>query len=248
MNTKIATVLIALSLKHPAQANKPIILWDIHNVLITRSGILTTLWNYGDWWNILRNSSFGLMKDLIILTATHIISGCSSEQFIQKARAHNNLYLGQLIMELTNAQQPIPGMQEIVDELHTAGYEQHVASNIGQTPFLALADKKQFPHLAPLFTHITLEKSLLVSNENGNFIKKPDPQFFKIYLQKNNLDTQLQPVIFVDDNANNVAAARQVGIGAILFEDPEQLRTELQKRNILIPNSDHQQTPKAIHL
>lgn len=246
MSKKLAT-LLTLSLMQQAHANKPIILWDIHDVLINRSGVMTTLWNYKDWWKTLRSSSFGLMKDMIGLAATHLVSGRSSEQFIQKAHNHNNPYLEQLIVQLTNAQKPIPGMKEIIDALHEAGHEQHVASNIGKTPFHALTDPEQFPHIASMFEHINIEKSLVVSDDNGNFVKKPDPQFFRIYLQKNNLNPQTQLILFIDDNAKNVESAQEVGIDAIPFKNPAQLREELQKRNILVPHVDQEYPQETMH-
>ena len=245
MNKKFVS-LLTLSLMQQAQANKPIILWDIHNVLISRCGVVPTFWSYPDWWNTVKNSSLGLIIDLIGLTTKHLVSGISSEQFIQKARVHNNPYLEKLIIQLTNAQQPILGMKEITDELYERGCEQHIASNIGKTPFIALIDPTQFPHLSPLFEHMNIEKSLMVSDDNGNFVKKPDPQFFRTYLAKNNLDPQTQPIIFVDDNAKNVKSAQEVGIDAILFKNPEQLRGELQKRNVLMPQTDQAYTQETI--
>lgn len=246
MSKKMAT-LLTLSLMQQTQANKPIILWDVHNVLLTKSGIMQKAWNYPHWWDAVRHSPFALIKELLGLTIQHFISGRSSEQFIQRARTHNNPYLEQLIIQLVNAQQPIAGMKEIVDELHAAGYEQHIGSNIGQTPFRALIDPNQFPKLAPIFAPMNIEKSLVVSDKYGDFVEKPDSQFFKIYLQKNGLDPQTQPIIFIDDNAKNVKAAQEVGIDAILFENPEQLREELQKRNVLIPHTDQEQTQNTAH-
>ena len=155
--------------------------------------------------------------------------------------------LEQLIIQLVNAQQPIAGMKEIVDELHAAGYEQHIGSNIGKTPFLALIDTQKFPHLAPIFEHMNIEKSLVVSDEHGNFVEKPDPQFFKIYLKKNNLDPKAQQIIFIDDNTKNVKAAQEVGIDGILFENPEQLREELQKRSVLVPHIDQEHPQETTH-
>ena len=246
MSKKFAT-LLTLSLIQQTQANKPIILWDIHNVLLTRSGVIEKAWNYPHWWNTIKHSPLLLIKDLLALTAKHFISGRSSEQFIERAREHNNPYLEQLIIQLVNAQQPIAGMKEIVDELHAAGYEQHIGSNIGQTPFRALIDTQKFPHLAPIFEHMNIEKSLVVSDEHGNFVEKPDPQFFKIYLKKNNLDPKAQPIIFIDDNTKNVKAAQEVGIDGILFENPEQLREELQKRSVLVPHIDQEHPQETTH-
>lgn len=220
-------------MKKQTQSNKPIILWDIHDVLLKRSGILRTLWNHPNWGRTVKHSSIGLLKDLLYLGCCHLFRKTSSEQYIQATRTHNNPDMEQLILQLTNAQQPIPDMKEIIDELHAAGYEQLVASNIGKTPFRALTDPNQFPLLAPVFQHINVEKSLFVSDENGLFIRKPNPQFFSFYLRKNNLNPKTTPFIFIDDNSKNIEAARTVGIEGILFKNPTQLREELQKRGLL---------------
>lgn len=56
--------------------------------------------------------------------------------------------------------------------------------------------------------------------------------FFERYLNKNNIDLEKTPVIFVDDKWDNVRVARSMGFDAILFKNPQQLRIELRKRNI----------------
>lgn len=245
MNTKCAA-LITLSLTQSVHANNPIILWDIHGVLITRSNTLQHAWNYPDWRKLLTHSSFSLITELLSLSIQHLISAKSSEQFIEKARAHHNPYLEQLIIELVNAQRPIDDMKEIVDELHAAGYEQHIGSNIGKTAFHALIDPNKYPQLAPLFAPMNIARSLVISHEQGAFVEKPSTAFFTQYLQKNNLNPHTQSIIFVDDNATNIAAAQSMGFDGILFKDALKLRHELEKRNILIAPIEQPCTEKTL--
>ena len=224
--------LFTLSLMNSVQAQQQIILWDIHGVLLTRSGVANTLWKYEDWWNLITHTSFGLIKDLLVLGVKNLFTPMSSEQYIALAQQHNNPYLEKLIIQLTNSQKPMPGMKEILQALDQAGHEQHVASNIGRTAFLALTNSNTYPDLAPLFEHINIEKSYVVSGENDLFFKKPDHTFFKEYLQKNSIDPQETSILFIDNKKNNIKAAQQVGLATILFKNSEQLKDELKKLKI----------------
>lgn len=47
------------------------------------------------------------------------------------------------------------------------------------------------------------------------------------------LQSQPSECLFIDDNPNNVAVAQSVGLDAVQFQGPEQLRIELERRNIL---------------
>ena len=241
--SKKLSIILGLSLMNSTHANQPIILWDIHDVLLTRSGIVSTLWNYENWWKLITHTNFWLLKDLISLGVQNLFTAISSEEYIHLTQKHHNPYLKELAIQLTNSQQPIPGMYNLINELHKAGYSQHIASNIGKTSFLALTNPKQSPHLAPLFAHIDKQKSHVVSYENNKTIKKPDPTFLKTYLKKNNIDLKKTPVIFIDNDPNNITSARQVGLDTILYDNPEQLRIELQKRKIAIPRIDHDYKP-----
>jgi putative hydrolase of the HAD superfamily len=66
---------------------------------------------------------------------------------------------------------------------------------------------------------------LIISAEVG--VMKPDPRIFQIAL--NALGVQPAEAVFVDDNARNVEGARAVGMRAIHFTSPEQVRRELEE-------------------
>jgi 2-haloacid dehalogenase len=60
---------------------------------------------------------------------------------------------------------------------------------------------------------------------------KPDPAFFRLLLDRFGLDPGA--TVFVDDSEANVAAAGELGIDAVRFTGPDQLRRELSARRIL---------------
>lgn len=61
--------------------------------------------------------------------------------------------------------------------------------------------------------------------------RKPFPEFYQILFDR----YQVNPAhtIFIDDNVKNIVGAKVVGLPAIQFTTPEQLRLELLERNIL---------------
>jgi 2-haloacid dehalogenase len=88
---------------------------------------------------------------------------------------------------------------------------------------------------AELFEHALAEYGFLhwfdgrvVSGEEG--INKPEPEVYKRLLQRFSVDPGT--TLFIDDKDYNVAAAMSLGMDGIIFESPEQLRTELLKRGL----------------
>jgi epoxide hydrolase-like predicted phosphatase len=63
----------------------------------------------------------------------------------------------------------------------------------------------------------------IFSHEVG--VRKPNPQVYKIILQKFNLIPE--ETIFIDDKEKNLVPAREIGMKTILFENAEELRKEL---------------------
>ncbi len=54
---------------------------------------------------------------------------------------------------------------------------------------------------------------------------KPQPEIFE--LLESNFGLKNQPILFIDDHADNIAAAQQVGWQTIHLTDPQQLTTQL---------------------
>jgi 2-haloacid dehalogenase len=62
-------------------------------------------------------------------------------------------------------------------------------------------------------------------------MRKPFPEFYQLTL--NRFDLQPERTLFIDDNLRNVKAAEDLGIQAIRFESPAQLRKDLEVRGLI---------------
>ena len=77
--------------------------------------------------------------------------------------------------------------------------------------------------------------AILTSNE---FKKpKPDKEIYEACLEK--LDVKPAEAIFIDDKEENISAAKELGMGAIHFENPEQLKEALGKMGVFA-DADYQ--------
>lgn len=72
-----------------------------------------------------------------------------------------------------------------------------------------------WPRLYP--TLLDLFETIYISNEVG--LRKPDPALFKLVLEREAMKPA--DTVFFDDNAENVAAARALGIRSVLVASPE---------------------------
>lgn len=62
-------------------------------------------------------------------------------------------------------------------------------------------------------------------------MRKPFPEFYQLTL--NRFDLKPERTLFIDDNLRNVKAAEDLGIQAVRFESPAQLRKDLEARGII---------------
>lgn len=69
----------------------------------------------------------------------------------------------------------------------------------------------------------------LLSHEIG--VEKPGPKAYQILVEKMALAPHV--IVFIDDLPENVQAAKDAGLDAILFESVPQIREELKKRKLL---------------
>jgi len=112
---------------------------------------------------------------------------------------------------------PVVGMAQ---RLKAAGYHLHGLSNWSEEKFRQVRQK---------FAFFNLFDSILVSGEVK--LAKPDPRIYQIFLQR--IGQPAADCLFIDDSAANIAAARQLGFGTILFESEDQLEQELAVRGLL---------------
>ena len=61
---------------------------------------------------------------------------------------------------------------------------------------------------------------------------KPDPAIFNLLIKRYALNPA--QTIFIDDNIKNVTTAKEVGLDAIHFTDPQILRMQLNERGIIL--------------
>lgn len=106
-----------------------------------------------------------------------------------------------------------PEMLDLVAEVKAAGHRTGLLTNI-------FAERR--PWLHGLFADGVLD---VVCDSSEVGLRKPDRAIYEHLLAM--LAARADEVVFVDDFAENVAAARSMGMGTVLFESPEQARREL---------------------
>ena len=115
---------------------------------------------------------------------------------------------------------PITGSVAILAELRDRGTPLY-----GLTNFSA----ETYPPTFERFEFLRWFRGVLVSGEVG--VIKPDPRIFELLIERFAIDPKR--VVYIDDVAVNVDAARPFGIHAIHFTTPSTLRAELTKLGLL---------------
>jgi len=108
---------------------------------------------------------------------------------------------------------PMPGMAELLEELHRRGVKTVGLSDIS------------FTHLARIqnYPAVRLLGRVVASCRTG--YRKPEPESFRAALLE--LGTQPAATLFVDDRPDNIDAGAKLGLRAVLFEGSEALRGAL---------------------
>ena len=114
----------------------------------------------------------------------------------------------------------IDGSVEILEELHTRWTPLYALSNWGADTFAMV--EPEFPFLG-------LFDGLVISGREG--VVKPDRAIFDLMCERHGF--RPAEALFIDDSETNIGAARALGFDTILFAEPEQLRIELETRNLL---------------
>lgn len=108
----------------------------------------------------------------------------------------------------------VPGMREVISELRARNYEIFGLTNWSM---------ETFPEARAHFGILQMIDRYVVSGAEG--LVKPDPRLFQVLLDRYGL--KAEECTFVDDNPDNVAAAKGMGMQGILFINAETLRKEL---------------------
>lgn len=85
-----------------------------------------------------------------------------------------------------------------------------------------------FPVALQRFPFLHLFEGIVVSGAEK--LAKPDPRIYHTLLDR--YKVQAQSATFIDDNAHNVATAREVGLHAIHFRSPQLLEEELRELGV----------------
>jgi 2-haloacid dehalogenase len=112
----------------------------------------------------------------------------------------------------------IPGMEELLQELSARGVAIYGLTNWSADNYVKLEHK--YPNILAYMDGIT------VSGQEG--IKKPDPNFFKILLDKYNIDPAT--AVFVDDKLANVETANSLGMDGVVFTSADKLISHLNSK------------------
>ncbi len=109
---------------------------------------------------------------------------------------------------------------DLAFELKQAGYELYLLSNFSA---------EKFPIMQKRFDFLTLFNDLVISGQHG--LIKPDPAIFQLALER--IGRKAEECLFIDDSPPNINIAQNLGFETIHFLSPEQLRLELQNKNII---------------
>jgi HAD superfamily hydrolase (TIGR01509 family) len=115
---------------------------------------------------------------------------------------------------------PIEGTVAVLADLRRAGVRVAALSNWSA---------EKFPIAMSRYPFLGWFETMVISGQVG--VSKPDPRIYRILLDR--IALSADSTLFIDDVAANVAAAVDLGMNALLFEDPSRLRTDLEDRGLL---------------
>lgn len=115
---------------------------------------------------------------------------------------------------------PVPGSLELVERLDARGVPLYAITNFGADTWA------RFRPTAPAFARF---RDIVVSGDEK--LAKPDPAIFA--LAERRFGHPARAMLFVDDNADNIAAARRCGWQTHRFRDAAALKADLAARGLL---------------
>ena len=114
----------------------------------------------------------------------------------------------------------IDGTVEILRELKEKGYGVYGLSNWSA---------ETFPIIRREYEFMNLLDEIVISGEIN--MVKPELEIFEYFLKK--VGKTAGECLFIDDSEANIVAAKSSGFDTVHFESPEQLKKELQIRQML---------------
>jgi HAD superfamily hydrolase (TIGR01509 family) len=146
----------------------------------------------------------------------------TEDEYWKKIIVKNNWSIDAKLLKdaVRNNFKEIDGTRDIINELKQHGYE------LG---LLSVHTKEWIEYCEKRFDYHGLFNEIMYSFEVA--ISKPYLEAYRLLLVKMNAIPSES--LFIDDNIENINSARQLGINTVQFQDADQLRSELQKMNIL---------------
>lgn len=114
---------------------------------------------------------------------------------------------------------PVPGTHALVEALAAAGMPQYAITNFGAYVW------QRFRPTQPVLNHM---RAVVVSGEER--LAKPDPAIF--HLAQARFGHPASAMLFIDDNAANIAAAKDCGWQVHHFAGAEALAEDLRARGL----------------
>jgi len=114
----------------------------------------------------------------------------------------------------------IPETESLIEDLAVAGVPQYALTNMSNEAWPGVQA------MSPVFRHL---RDPVVSAEEK--VIKPEPRIYEIVLERTGLSPQ--DLLFVDDSAANIEAARAMGFHVHHFVDPAVLRPVIQAHGLL---------------
>jgi 2-haloacid dehalogenase len=90
-------------------------------------------------------------------------------------------------------------------------------------------ERETYPRRLARYPFLSWFDGTVVSGFEG--VVKPEPEIFERLLRRFNL--RPATTVLIDDNEANVEAARSLGMPAVRFRSPGQLRAELERMGLL---------------
>jgi 2-haloacid dehalogenase len=117
---------------------------------------------------------------------------------------------------------PIDGTVQILRELRLGGVACYALSNM---------ERESYPRRVARYPFLAWFDGAVVSGFEG--VVKPDREIFELLLSR--FDLRPSSTLVIDDSAPNVEGARSLGMRALRFRSPPQLRGELEQLGLLAP-------------
>ncbi len=132
----------------------------------------------------------------------------SHPHWLEHCRAYRAHFPASLVGE-------VPGTADLVRALHAAGVPQWGLTNWSH---------ELYPHAPRMFEVLGLLDDVVVSGTEG--LAKPDPRVYELLVARTG--RPLADLVFVDDRADNVEAARALGMAGLVFTGADALRADLR--------------------